>query len=145
MVYDKKKQTRIVTGVVQFFNELYKTSGIEISTLTKYLIDKLLFTGVFFKDSCFAIENEYRIVLPLYVNDDGTYMSLEDQPHHYEKNGILVPYIDLEFPRECLLSIGLSPTVDDEMAIKSILRVGAKYENLRDRANIVKSVIPVRY
>ena len=145
VIYNKNKQTEIVTKIVQIFHSHYKTSDIDTSVLTMYLIDKLLFIGIFFKDSCFQIENEYRIALPLYVNDDWNYVVIDDKPNHFERNGILIPYIDVGFQEKSLIGIGLSPTTDVELAVKSVQRVGAKYSCLKEKANIVRSKIPVRY
>jgi len=145
VVYDKKKQKEIVAQIIQIFYDHYKLNQINTSLLTMYLIDKLLYIGIFFKNGCFKIENEYRIALPLYVDDNGNYMVIDDKPSHFERNGILIPFIDVEFKEESLEGIGLSPTTDIELAAKSIQRVGAKYKCLRDNYNIVTSMIPVRY
>lgn len=146
VVYEKEKQLEILYDIVKLFFDYSKKDAISgDSFISAFLVDKILYLGVFFKMSCFSIEKEFRLAYDLYLNDDNTYAVIKEEQRFYEKNGIFIPYVDLHFNKECLIGVGVSPTLDYKATKESILRItGTKYPNLKNDT-IYESKIPVRY
>lgn len=62
-----------------------------------------------------------------------------------ERNGIFIPYVDINFPPDSLQSITISPTLDYQMAKQSLeMLLADKYQNMSSEA-IIQSAIPIRY
>ena len=101
--------------------------------------------GTFFKPECFSIEKEYRIIIDLYINKEGEYDTIANESGIFERNGYLMPYIEVEFNKSCLQGITVSPTMEYEDIRTNILNVTiGKFENI-NQETIRKSKIPLRY
>lgn len=146
VIYEKEKQLEILFDIVEkFFNYAKKDTDLDEAFFSSYLVDKIMYLGVFFKMPCFSIENEYRLAYDLYLKADNKYAVIKDKQKFYEKNGIFIPYLDLHFDEKTLIGVGVYPTLDYESTQKSILRImGAKYSNI-NKNTIHESKIPVRY
>lgn len=99
--------------------------------VNNFLVD----TCVSIKNHAFKIEQEVRGVK--YQNDYGKVKARV-------KNGIIIPYIEVEIPKEALTEITLGPTNDSDLSMLSIIhhlkRCGYKKEDIR----IVNSKVPYR-
>ena len=146
VIYSKDKQLEILYKIVKLFFEYNKTDAISGEDFVcEYLVDKIMYIGVFFKMPFFEAENEFRLVLDLFLNDDNTYAVIKDKQEFYEKNGVFIPYVDIPFNRELLTGICVSPTLDYTATKESILRMtGIHYSNIT-YDTIYESDIPVRY
>ena len=146
VVYNEEKQLNILKEIIKIFYEYSQQGNYqENDFISDYLVDKIMQLGVFFKMPCFSIEQEYRLAYDLYLNDDNTYAMIAEEQCFYEKNGIFVPYVDLNFNKKCLVGVGVSPSLDFEATKESILRIsGVKYPNLNNDT-VYQSEIPVRY
>lgn len=146
VIYSEQKQLEILYKIVNLFFEYNKTDMISGEDFVcEYLVDKIMYLGVFFKKPCFEVENEFRLVLDLFLNDDNTYAVIKDKQEFFEKNGVFIPYVDIPFKNELLTGICVSPTLDYTATKESILRMsGNHYKNIRTNT-IYESEIPVRY
>ena len=80
------------------------------------------------------------------MNNDGTYGAIKDNQEFCEKDGIFIPYVDLEFSADSLKSISMSPSLDFERTKESIRRITQKnFPQFRDFELIKQSNIPLRY
>lgn len=100
----------------------------------------------FMKRPCFYTEDEFRIVIQVpdniinYLEECGKYK-------YRISNGMLVPYLELDFDISTLSGITFSPTVKSDLAEKSINDY-CKFCNINTNnlsEGIVKSEIPVRF
>ena len=96
-----------------------------------------------FKHPCFQTENEVRMMLfvpndpsPLIKSGRNAY-----QISHRTSNGMLIPYIKLEFPKEALFSVLLSPLSSETNTISVAQYISTFKKNVR----IEKSSLPVRF
>lgn len=146
VIYDEKEQLKLIELLVMKFYEYSKRYEHNYSAFTcAYLVDKIMFLGIFFKAKFFEIEKEFRLAFDLYLNDDGKYAVIKNEQKFYEKNGIYIPCIDINFDTEMLTRIGVSPTLNFKAAKESILRlVGDKYPQINGDS-IFESKIPIRY
>lgn len=147
-MYDESEQLIIVKKVVDCFFELSEEESHQHYQFTiGLLVDKLMMVGMFFKKICFSIENEYRIVMDLHIDrNTGVFTAISSEQKFYEKNGFLIPYLDVEFGADALKEIRISPTLDFETTLNSLYRATAKTFPHINKNNLVKqSEIPVRY
>ena len=146
VIYDKEKQLKILYEIVKLFFDYNKKDTISGEYFVcEYLVDKIMNLGVFFKMDCFKVENEFRLVFDLFLNEDNTYAVIKDKQEFYEKNGVFIPYVDIPFNKELLTGICISPTLDYVATKESILRMtGSNYKNINVKT-IYESEIPVRY
>ena len=153
VIYNSKKQKEIIKKIILQFAEAIIQSGadsINAQIAIEFLIEKLLYIGSFFKPLCFSHEEEYRLIIkpfPAYNKDEKRieFINLGKTASTYEKNGLLIPYVDIEFPKGALKSITASPTLNFEEVeanLKNAMRIyGYPYEKIK----ITPSKIPVRY
>lgn len=81
------------------------------------IINTIELYRLFFKDSAFRNEKEYRFVLKIPMDIEET---LDFVPGYQIKEGIISPYIDIKFCEEILENITLSPMIEKEIAMKGL-------------------------
>lgn len=149
VIYNEGEQLRILEEVIKRFMYIteHKKRINYYQYVMPYLIDKLMFIGIFMKKPCFAIEEEYRIAFDLQIDKiSDTFRGIKEKPYFYEKNGLFIPYTDISFSPKALKRIGISPTLDLDTTQRIILRVIPNdYSQIRNESTIIKSDIPVRY
>ncbi len=148
VVYGESEQLVIVKKVVDAFFELSEKEEHQHYQFTiGLLVDKLMLVGIFFKKKCFNIENEYRMVMDLHIDKStGEFTTINSEQKFYEKNGFLIPYLDVEFGTEALKEIRISPTLDLETTKNSIYRATVKtFPHINKNDFVKQSEIPVRY
>ena len=153
VVYLKDTQKVIVEKIVNDFKGIIEEhrTDVEFCKLAiELLVEKILFIGAFFKDSHFAHENEYRLLLHLMLewdtaNNCAKFMVIEKGAKTYEKNGLLIPYLDIEFSKNNLKEISISPTLSFEETESNIRNALKIHSYNADAICIKKSNIPVRY
>lgn len=147
VIYDENEQLKILKNVVDKFYEFStEKKHINMKEVIEFLLDKILFIGTFFKNTCFKVEKEFRLVIGLHLDKYGNYFAIKEEQKFMERDGIFIPFTDIEFKPEALIGITISPTLDGESALKSLKRITAgKFENLKKESNFSNSQIPVRY
>ena len=72
---------------------------------------------------------------------------LIENQKYFEKGGILIPCIDVEFESDALKGIGISPTLDFETTKSSIYRATEiNFPQIKEnKDSVYPSKIPVRY
>lgn len=153
IVYSIGNQKSIIKKIVCDFGEIinkYQEDKGFCKLAIELLIEKILFIGAFFKAPYFRHENEYRLLLHLLSywepsNNRVEFMVLHKPANTYEKNGLLIPYIDIKFNKADIKSISTSPTLafeETESNIRNALKI---HSYNADAIQIRKSNIPVRY
>ena len=153
VVYSKKHQKSIIKKIVDDFKDIIeknRTNEAFCKIAIEVLVEKILFVGSFFKDSHFEHEDEYRLLIHLTPYWDTAekqmkFMVLHDCAKTYEKNGLLIPYVDLEFRNEVLKSISASPTLQLDEIESNLINALKIHGYNADAIKIKKSNIPVRY
>lgn len=153
VVYSISNQKKIVKNIINDFKGIIednKTDQPFCKLAIEVLIEKILFVGSFFKNPHFKNESEYRLLLHLTSYWDpeekcNKFLVIKKGAKTYDKNGLLVPFVDIEFPRDALQSIFISPTLvfdETESNLTNALRI---HSYNPDKISINKSEIPVRY
>ena len=150
VIYDQKKQIDIICDICNLFYQYWQreqNSGVRLEWIIDYSIDKILYIGSFFKGKYFSVEKEYRLIIYSQLEESGSYKlyKIDNLMDFFERDGIFIPYVDINFKPEALLSVRVSPTIDKEQARTSIMRIAEGYSNLKNPDNIRYSGIPVRY
>lgn len=140
VIYNKKRQLKIVKKLVDYFLEFDREN--RDSMVATHLVDKIIQQGIFFKKKCFSVEKEYRLAIIPRIDDKGNFCTIEDKRDFCVKNGMFVPHVDISFVADTLTEIMMSPTLEKEIVKQSIKMICAdKYV----KANVESSEIPVRY
>jgi hypothetical protein len=72
-------------------------------------------------------------------------MVIKKGANTYEKNGLLIPHLDIKFSNSDLKSISTSPTLSFEETESNIRNALKIHSYNADAIQILKSNIPVRY
>lgn len=145
VIYDEDKQDEIIYDIISKFKVHHDLYGNTDNLLFKWLVDKLVMIGSFFKSKDFAAEKEYRIIINLYLNDKREYDTVSNQKGEFKRNIYSIPYIEVEFNKSCLQGITISPTKDYEKICSNILNVTTGKFNKINQDTIRKSKISLRY
>ena len=129
VIYNPEKQLSILKDIFAKF-EPY---GLYPSTKTLYFCMTycILKMGSFFKHPSFEDERESRIVLNLSLKEDSNEFNqlaplADGKPYKcnvYTKQGMMVPYVDIDFDLKYLQSIMLSPTANFEKVKEGVYRI----------------------
>lgn len=145
VIYDKQKQIQIIKSIFKKWNGLFEKAGqskknseVKMANTLFELIDLLSIVSIFFKNPQFKDEKEYRIVL---VNAFGSLEAKETKI--VEKNGLFVPYIEYKFSKDCVNSINIGPTFEENIFYTSTNRLLLNF-GYYDK-EVCRSKIPLRY
>lgn len=145
VIYDKKKQEKIIHAIFKKWNMLFeraskskKTNKVKLFDIMFELIDILSIVSIFFKNPQFKNEKEYRIVV---VNSFGTEYS--KPTGIVEKKGLFVPYLEYKFSKASVKSINIGPTFDENIFYTSTNRMLMNF-GYEDK-EVYRSKIPLRY
>lgn len=99
----------------------------------------------FFKSDKFSHEKEYRFVIS--IDDDKLMNAVKESTNisydYRTSNGLIIPYINVRFSDDTVKKITISPIIEKEITIKSIIEL---CENHSYKSVIVESSnIPIRY
>lgn len=159
VIYDNKKKLEAIANAVNKLYEtwcLHKVSEEFNKKIRNDFRSWVSMASLFFKDSCFSDEQEYRFVaiVPKHLLNDleYEYKDKKYKMYHFRTvDGVLVPYITMpfnyEYVDECWVinSIGISPSLNSkhkELGLKKFLE-SLDYK-LADYS-IYESKIPLRY
>lgn len=140
-IYNKDEQFRILGKIIKKYNELWVTAEDEFEQDRVFaefydLIDFIKFN---FKHPAFEFEKEVKIVARM--SEDVYYKS--DLIKMREQNGVFVPYLEIPFWDEYIVSgIKISPSTKQENAQNTLFELLSRYGCLNCR--VAKSDIPIR-
>ena len=149
VLYDPKKQKQ---EIINLFEEIeigkkYSESIEKVIVELRHYIDSY---GAFFKNPSFKTEDQYRICIESdeerLKKDKSNFSGIHNKKMKYDyrtSNGLIVPYIAVEFEKEAISRINMSPMTEYEIAKESIREVLSDYHY--DGVQIYKSKIPIRF
>lgn len=147
VVYEKQEQLNIIRRIIEKFQRSNQVYPENYQFTIRLLVEKLLVIGTFFKNPCFSVEHEFRVVFNLGINNLGNFVQIQNEKKYFERGGILIPCIDVEFESDALKGIGISPTLDFETTKSSIYRATEiNFPQIKEnKDSVYPSKIPVRY
>lgn len=134
VIYDEKKQLRILGDVIKRFIEASEIRDDEWAYL---LVDKIIWIGTFFKSPYFIHEYEYRIVFFTYT--DKSKLELDNVPIEIE--GKDKNHIEIYFDSAAIGDVICSPTNSQDNIEYPKQYMTRHYPNFN---NVVESEIPFR-
>lgn len=145
--YDKEKLIQKINYYIRCFNEGWddNRSKVFLHCLCMLLIESIDAESLQNKHHAFSSEEEFRIVFKI-EEYNREKIRCEKLMKFRELNGIMVPFLDIGFNKECVKGIRISPTQQDELA-KEGLRIvldNNEYKNIPSE-KITVSDIPLRY
>lgn len=149
--YSEDEQKKILADMIMAFNDYYLAHETDstLSMVSTFVIKKIIEQGIFFKHPSFAVEEEYRLALLLYMDEtakEPTFFNLNNKKQFRNNNGFITPFTDIGFNKKNLVGITVSPTLDEKVAVRGLQEIAMpmKYENLH-MDDIHASEIPLRY
>lgn len=145
VIYEKEQHMKAISEVIDDFiesaeNEIrgVKTNDEYIKELTQIIMALQLFS-IFFKDSCFSQEEEYRIAFVPTGNAKSEY-------NCRISNGTFIPFIKIGFSEEFVEGVTIGPKNNMDITMEGLFQFLKlkKYKQIT-KENIRQSCIPYRY
>ncbi|AZI47257.1 DUF2971 domain-containing protein [Bacillus velezensis] len=150
VIYDMELQKKLLTKLFEFLlrvikNILYQSVTLSVDQRSVDPADALTYVhytltqySIFFKDQCFSQEEELRIAITLSSNFDNYKCRVS--------NGAFIPYIEVDFEKDCVEGITVGPKNNMDITINGLKHflILNKYNHIKDES-ILKSRIPYRY
>ncbi|MGI5849924.1 MAG: DUF2971 domain-containing protein [Christensenellales bacterium] len=154
VIYKEKDKVDILKSIIQSVDQKLNDSLLDINDeedndITRQESQGELLTylenfRLFFKDSAFSAEREYRFIVRVPLECENA----EDdvlQTGYDMKNGIMVPYCELKLDKcNTISSITLSPMLENDLAENGLKRF-LKDNGYSDKIDVKQSKIPIRY
>lgn len=143
VVYDNEVKRRLIHNLIHRINSFVTASNLTENTfrdLTTWLFYYIMDMSLFFKDSYYQDEKEYRFVLSL----DNSKIKSNNLEYDFRfVNDILVPFLKIPFDKDMIEIVCIGPCLNTDISIKSLSAL-LKYYNFNN-ASIGISDIPLRY
>lgn len=124
VIYDPILQKRIIASMLESFLAIYNNLGKnETTNIDRYSIMGRRFEyyiseiSCFFKQPAFYAEEEFRAVVRMHQNSE---KHIELPLKVRQNGGMLVPYTELEFKKEHVASVTISPTLIDKPVLHGL-------------------------
>lgn len=151
VVYNQDKQVEILNELISDFKEDEQYSD-EWYLFVSWAV---LNVGTLFKHPKFECEKEYRIAYNILIDPfvSSNCISLyrdaaKNEPYSisvYEKNGMLIPYIDIDFDKNAVKGIRTSPLLSSEYIKDGLKIVLDKNGFDKSKVAVEESEIPLRF
>lgn len=142
-ICDKWKQEEYLKEAIRKYNELYQNiKGKDKENVINSFWGLIHIYSLFFKKEAFKNENEYRFVITEYT-DVLQKNSKVFQINHRIQNGLIIPYIELDFDNDSVSEITISPIIKQnhyKAGIESLL-----HQKGYNQTKVGISEIPLRF
>lgn len=133
VIYSEKEQEAIIENLLLECNSFLRNSNSNkaLFETSRMFLSFIQIFSLFFKQSCFKNEQEYRIVIEEYCDpitqSDQVYSSL-----HRSNAELFIPYIEQEFDKKDIKEITISPIIKENRSKKSLenLLIQLEYFNI---------------
>ncbi len=156
--YSDDKQKRILVEVEKLYDVWckYKRSPELDAKIHSEFKCWLSYASLFFKNECFAQEDEYRFIA-IAPKDELSSLTYEYKQKNIKMydfrivNGVIIPFIKMPIcfwnEEECwaITRIGIGPSLNSELKEKGIKQLLASLDYGFGEMSIIKSEIPLRY
>lgn len=94
-----------------------------------------------FKNKAFEYEKEIRAILHIPKEPKGAFKNISERKYR-QKNGIIIPYVEFELPKNSIYRINLAPTLKEDIAKNNLtdFLVSKGYNGIK----LFPSNIPIR-
>ena len=141
IIYDVDEQKSLISTALDGIYKIYKMPNDSMTyikdDITVIFLEYFSYIESFIKHPAYKSEQEYRIVCY-----NGRNKTILQKVNVRECNGVYIPYVALEFDKNCIEKITLSPTLlntNAENGVKTLVDV-LEYENVK----IKQSELPFR-
>ena len=138
VIYDDDHKTRILSKLVKDMYQYYCEDKGRITSIKKSIELALAEVCFAFKNKCFQHEEEIRAIYRL--TDEKMQSCIE----YRAKDGYIIPYIEIEFPKECVMDITCGPLISVDATREAVFSL-LKTKSYSSSIEIHSSDIPVRF
>lgn len=143
VIYDDDIKAEMISNLIQKIDTFIEVSNPD-SNMMRALETRLFYyimdISLFFKDSAYKDEKEYRFVLGL---DNSKIRNNALEYDFRFANDILVPYLKIPFDKDMVELVGIGPCMNSDLSSKSLFAL-LQYYNF-ENTSVGKSSLPLRY
>ena len=143
VIYDDDIKAEMISDLIQKIDAFIEVSNPD-SNMMRALETRLFYyimdISLFFKDSAYKDEKEYRFVLGL---DNSKIRNNALEYDFRFANDILVPYLKIPFDKDMVELVGIGPCMNSDLSSKSLFAL-LQYYNF-ENTSVGKSSLPLRY
>ena len=147
VIYNEEEQIQILYRIFDAFYKLYpqNTENEFGKLVARYVVQKAVQVGKFFKSPKFAVEKEYRVLFSTYLLNDqkSAIQGIPHQEFYRVHEGCFVPYQKVIFSIASIKEITFSPSLHNEMTEAGLKRM-MKQKGMEE-VRVKKSDIPLRF
>ena len=152
VIYADQEKARIMDRLVLPLNKKFENDDPgqrqELATFIQDICYTLQFV---FKNSCFAHEEEIRAILEVPQRYEKTGVNWYGDPSlklisermYREKDGYIIPFVELTLPNACAREIIVAPLLEKELSMRNLKNMLSNYGY--SHVGIRPSQIPIRY
>ena len=130
---------RLIKSIDNFISKQKYNKDI-IYALTTRLFYYIMDISLFFKDSAYKDEEEFRFIISL---DNSKIKSNAIEYDFRFTNDILIPFLKIPFDKEMIEFVGIGPCMDSDSSSKSLYALLEYYDY--SNTDVGVSTIPLRY
>ena len=148
VVYDKKAQEDYIDNILVIgLSNKWESDNEDFVRKDIIFYLQVIFNKMkyIFKNSAFKDENEIRFLIEMTEQDfqKNLIKKGDDEIKFYNKNGVMVPYLESSFDKSLLIHIGVSPTIKNNNIDQSIKLFAQK--NGYNKIKVQRSNIPLQF
>lgn len=160
VLYKEKDQTSVIEELAKQIEKTISFDETEQAIYRRAIVIRnfIEIKGLFFKDSSFSSENEYRFLLSI-AEKRIPHSEIEAKKYYgkynkeicegfYVRNGVIVPYLKVTIPPKSIGRITMSPMTEFEIArcsINELLEIKQIRGTNDTKVPVYKSQIPIRF
>lgn len=140
VIYEDSEKYRLMSLQIKGIGDLVQDED-DVSVAVDAISGLLNEWAITFKRKEFAYENEVRLVVDVPLSE------IKDQLKYRTSNGLIVPYVEVKFPHQCLSSVKIGPLSclpSDAELQKNIIQEMLALRGYKG-VDISNSEIPIRF
>jgi len=139
VVYNYDLMVKIINAILTTFSLIWENDQERITDLKLLLFRYIMLSKLSFKHPSFSHEQEIRI-----IKIEPRIFGINQNEKYAVSNGIMRPYIDVEFPKDIFLGVTVGPLLEADAAkltVENVIAANGGWGS--DKVNI--SAAPIRF
>lgn len=141
-IYSDYEKTKLLNDLLLPICDCYDKSSENDKQTWISMIGRFIYNNQFiFKNKAFEYEKEARAILHIPKKQKEAFENISERKYR-QKNGIIIPYVEFELPKESTYRINLAPTLKEDIAKDNLadFLISKGYNGIK----IFPSNIPIR-
>jgi hypothetical protein len=140
VVYDYDLMVSIINTILSTLSLIWEKSPEEKTPIGMFLFRSIMLSKLSFKHPCFSHEQEIRI-----VKIEPRIHGINQSEKYAVANGIMRPYIEVDFPKDIFLGVTVGPLLEADAAKRTVENVIEAYGGWGSSCKVDISAAPIRF